>query len=143
MSNNSDVTFTPVELRKLAESSATREVDRAPIEYRAHQLSNRLSAEQVDEIIQRYSSGESARSLANKLDVAPSALIRLLRERNIVVRRQVVTEEIEQAMVQGYEVGTTMVELEAKYGFSHGAVLRALHRAGVEMRARAPRRKSA
>ena len=112
------------------------------MKYQVHRLSSRLSVEQVGEIIRRYEAGESARSLASKLDVAPSALIRLLRERNVVVRRQVVTEEIEQAMAQGYEAGMTMAELEDKHGISHGAVLRALHRAGVEMRAKAPRKKS-
>ncbi|WP_448812005.1 helix-turn-helix domain-containing protein [Agromyces bauzanensis] len=42
-------------------------------------------------------------------------------------------------MAKEYEAGSTMRELEAKFGLSHGAVLRALHRKGVDMRARAPR----
>jgi hypothetical protein len=46
-------------------------------------------------------------------------------------------------MAREYEDGMKTAELEAKHGLSHGAVLRALHRSGVEMRAKAPRRKSA
>jgi DNA-directed RNA polymerase specialized sigma24 family protein len=50
------------------------------------------------------------------------------------------TEQIDD-VVQRYEAGMTIAELEEKHGLSHGAVLRALHRSGVEMRAKAPRRK--
>ena len=142
LSNNSDLALTPDGLRSLAIPQGVREATSEPIEFQTHRLSARLGGEQVGEIIRRYESGESARSLASEFDVAPSALIRLLRERNVVVRRQVVTEEIKQAMAQGYESGMTMVELEAKFEFSHGAVLRALHHAGVEMRAKAPRKKT-
>jgi hypothetical protein len=55
---------------------------------------------------------ESARSLADEYDVAPSALTRLLRERNIVVRQQVVTPSQEQMMAQKYEAGSAMADPE-------------------------------
>ena len=38
-------------------------------------------------MIQRYSEGESAESLAREYEIATSALTRILRERNVVVRR--------------------------------------------------------
>jgi len=41
------------------------------------------------------------------------------------------------------ESGMTTAELAKKHQLSQGAVLRALHRVGVEMRPKAPRRKSA
>lgn len=107
-----------------------------------HRLSARLSTEQIEDIVRRYEAGESARTLAADSGVAPSALLRLLRERNVVVRRQVVTPDQEQTMAQDYAAGMTMAEIEEERGLSHGAVLRALHRTGAEMRAKAPRRKS-
>ena len=142
LSNNSDLALTPDGLRKLAIPERVREATSEPTIFQIHRLSARLGGEQIGDILRRYESSESARSLASEFDVAPSALIRLLRERNVVVRRQVVTEQIEQAMAREYESGMTMAEVETKHGLSHGAVLRALHRAGVEMRAKAPRRKS-
>jgi len=93
-----------------------------------------LGAENVEEIIRRYMAGESATSLAKEFEVAPSALLRLLRERNVVVRRRLVTEELEQELAQDYEAGMTVAAIETKHRLSHNAVLRALHRAGVEMR---------
>ena len=78
--------------------------------------------------MQRYKAGESARSLAIEYNIAPSALIRLLRERKVVVRKQTVSPEQAEIMGHEYTTGMTMAELEEKHGLSHGAVLRALHR---------------
>ena len=142
LSNNSDLALTPDGLRKLAIPERVREATSEPTIFQIHRLSARLGGEQIGDILRRYESGESARSLASEFDVAPSALIRLLRERNVVVRRQVVTPDQERMMALDYEASMTMAELETKHGLSHGTVLRTLHRLGVEMRAKAPRRKS-
>jgi len=42
-------------------------------------------------------------------------------------------------MAKEYAAGATMREIEATHGLSHGAVLRSLHRGGVETRAQVPR----
>jgi len=139
LSNNSDFPSTPDTLRKLAETQGSQEPSSEPTEFTVHRLSARLSPETIDDIVHRYGAGQSARSLAQEFDIAPSALLRLLRERNVVVRQQVVTSELEQTMARDYEAGMTVAELKDKHGISHGAVLRALHRAGVKMRAKAPR----
>ena len=89
--------------------------------------------------MRRYEAGESARAIVTETGVAPSAL---LRDRRVVVRPQAVTFDQEEKMAQEYRVGMTMAELEVEHGLSHGTVLRALHRARVEMRAKVPRRKS-
>jgi hypothetical protein len=119
--NNSDVTSTPDGLRKLAEPRGSREAPSEPTEFQIHRPSTRLSAEQIDDVVQRYEARESARTLAAESGVAPSALLRLLRERNVVVRRQVVTPDQEETMARDYEAGMTMAELEEKRGLSHGA----------------------
>lgn len=93
--------------------------------------------------MQRYQAGESAQSLAKAYKVAPSALLRVLRENNVVVKKWRVSPDQEQRMAREYEAGATVAELEKKLGLSHGAVLRTLHRAGVEMRTKGPRRKLA
>ena len=142
VTNNSDPTLTPDGLRKLAVPHATREASCEPTEFQIHRLSARLSSEQIRDVVRRYEGRESARALAAEYDVATSALIRLLRERNIVVRRQTITPKQAELMAREYEAGKTMAELEKQHGISHRAVLRALHRSGVEMRAKTPRKKS-
>lgn len=92
-------------------------------------------------MVRRANSGESARSLALELGVANSALTRMLREEGVKIQRRKVSAEDEQALARAYEAGSTIAELEKRHKLSHGAVLRALHRAGVEMRAKAPRKR--
>lgn len=82
LSNNTDVTLTPEKLRALAHQREPQEAQTEPPTYQVHRLEARLGAKQVGDLVRRYETGESARSLATEYDVAPSALIRLLRERN-------------------------------------------------------------
>lgn len=110
--------------------------------YRDHELSKRLGGAKVDELVRRARAGESVRSLARELDVANSALTRMLRAQGVEISKRKVSEEEAAAMAREYEAGATMAELEKKYGLSHGAVLRAVHRCGAKMRASAPRRKN-
>jgi hypothetical protein len=109
------------------------------VEYQAHELSRRLGPTRVEELSRRAAAGESARSLAREVGVANSALVRMLREQGVSIHRRKVGEEEERALANAYEAGQTVAELEKSFTLSHGAVLRALHRAGVEMRAKAPR----
>ncbi len=105
-------------------------------------LSKRLSADQIDDAVRRYREGESARSIAMDIGVAPSALVRLLREKGVTVQKTRVTAEQARQMAKEYEAGSTMREIEARYGLSHGAVYRALHQVGFEPRSQAPRPQS-
>lgn len=108
--------------------------------YRAHKLTKRLSPEQIEEVLQRYASGESAALIATAYGVATSALTRLLRERSVVVRKHGVPEEIARRLAVKYEAGATIAQLEAQHGLSHGAVSRALKKMGVQMRPKGRRR---
>jgi len=141
-SNNSEVALTPEGLRKLAVLHDGVAAPSETTEFKVHRLSARLNAELIDNVIQRYESGESARSLATEIGIAPSALLRLFRERNVTVQPRFVTPEQGQAMAKDYTAGMTVVQLEAKYRFSHNAVLRALRNAGVEMRPTGRRKNS-
>jgi hypothetical protein len=109
--------------------------------YQPHELSRRLGATKVDELYRRAQAGESIRSLARELGVANSALTRMLREQGVAVSKRKVSDDEAAAMAGEYGDGATIAGLEKKYGLSHGAVLRSLHRSGVAMRASAPRRK--
>jgi len=140
-SNHWNLPFTPDELRKLATPGERGNGSNPEFSLRSQPLPRRLGPKKVTDIMQRYEAGESARSLADRHGVATSALIRLLRENNVVVRKRKVTDAETRRMAKDYEAGATMRELEAKYGLSHGAVSRALHRSGVKTRASAPRRK--
>jgi len=63
----------------------------------------RLSAETVEEIVHRYRTGRSATSLAKELGVAPSALLNLMRERQVVIRKHGFTAERAAVLAREYE----------------------------------------
>jgi hypothetical protein len=109
---------------------------------RGQALPKRFGPEKVATIVRRHEGGESARSLARKYGVAASAIIRLLGENNVVVKKRKVTDAEARRLATEYEAGAPMREVEVKHGLSHGAVSRALHRVGIDARPSAPRRKS-
>ncbi len=141
LSNNSGVALSPDGIRKIAAIEGELEPPAELTTFKVHGLEARLGPAAISEIVRRYGAGESARQLATEYDVAPSALVRLLREQSVVVRKRVVDLDETQKLARLYEAGATMAELEEQFGLSHGAVHRALRRAGVVTRPSAPRRK--
>lgn len=141
-SNLSQSNLTPDLLRKLAVLRQRPDGLNKPVSYRPQELSKRLGEEKVAELVRRVKAGESVRSLARELDVANSALTRMLRAEGATVQKRTVSDDEAAAMTKEYAAGATMREIEARHGLSHGAVLRSLHLSGVTMRASAPRRKS-
>ena len=107
--------------------------------YRCHELSKRVGAAKVDELCARARAGESVRSLAREVGVANSALNRMLRPQSVEISKRKVSVEEAAGMAKEYEAGATVREIETTHDLSHGAVLRSLHRCGVEMQARTPR----
>ncbi|WP_222846068.1 helix-turn-helix domain-containing protein [Microbacterium testaceum] len=134
--------FTPVELRNLAVPGDRNDGLSAPVSYRAHELSKRLGAIKVEELICRAEAVESVRSLAREVGVANSALTRMLREHGVGISKRKVSEEEAAELAKGYEAGATIRELQRRHELSQGAVARALRRAGVAMRPSAPRQRT-
>lgn len=141
-SNPLELPFTPEELQKLGVPGSREAGLSEPLEYKAHGIARRIGPKKVDEAIRRYQDGESARSIAAGFDVSTAAVVNLLRDNAVVVARRRVTNAEATRMAAEYEGGATVAELERRYKFSHGAVLRSLHRSGVAMRAKAPRKLS-
>ena len=105
-----------------------------PPAFRIHGLEARLGPGVVAKAVGRYESGESATAIAKDLNVAPSALLRLLVSKQVVIRKHGLTPEQDAMLSKEYEAGATMAELEQKHQLSHGALSRALHRAGAVIR---------
>lgn len=126
-------------LRKLAVPGGRANGLNKIVQYRPQELSKRLGQELVADLVRRAEAGESIRSLALELCVSNSALTRMLRDQGVTIRKAKVSDGDTKKLAREYATGATMRELEARHGLSHGVVLRALHRAGVEMRAKAPR----
>ena len=131
-SNRLDGGRTADELRNLEVLGTRDDGSREQRPYVPQELSRRLGGETVAMLVERSRAGESATSLAKEVGVAPSALIRMLRDHGVEVQKRKVPDGVAQAMATEYKAGATMRDLEAKYGLSHGVVFRALHRVGNE-----------
>jgi hypothetical protein len=142
LSNHADLTLTPDGIGRLAAYNGNLVHTKEPQAFKIHGLEARLGPEVVGEAVRRYESGESATSIAKDLSVAPSALLRLLAGKGVVVRKHGLTPEQDATLAREYEAGATMAELEEKHQLSHGAVIRALRRAGVTTRPVGRKRKA-
>ena len=89
-----------------------------------------------EEVIRRYEAGETAQALAEEFKVSKTALLALLRQNNVVVRRRALTDDQIADLAQRYEAGKTIAALEAETGIPHASIQRALKRAGVQLRPR-------
>ncbi|GAA2462169.1 transposase [Agromyces soli] len=91
-------------------------------------LTQRFTPAQVKRIVADYEAGDSATSMARKHGVAPSALLRFLRQQHAAIRQSGVTDKHAQRLISEHAAGATLAELERRHHLSHGAVFRALHR---------------
>jgi Mor family transcriptional regulator len=57
----------------------------------------------------------------------------------VTIQKRKLSAQEEQTLAREHEAGHAIAELERQFKLSDEAVLQTLHRAGVEMRAKAPR----
>lgn len=134
LSNLSGDGLTPDGLRRLLQQRPTRvATDPLPV-LKTQRISRRLGDAVVGEIVAQYEAGESATKLAAKYDVAPSALLKLMRQMGVVVRTKGVPDSVADALAYEYQARVTVAVLEKRFNLSHGAVLRTLKRQGSVMR---------
>lgn len=99
-----------------------------------HAVRRRLSAEAIQQLVSDYQAGVPSTQLATRYGISKGAVLRLLREQGIPIRRQAMTEaDIDQA-AQLYRAGNSLAAVGAKLGYDHGTVWQALKRAEVAMR---------
>lgn len=134
-SNNSALPVAPEGLRDLATpEEGDQRADLVARPRVIHRLADRLGTGTRAEIVRRYQDGTSANTLAKEHGIAPSALLNLLRAEHVVVRTNRVSNAEAEQLKYEYENGATVALLCERHTLSHGAVLRALHRAGATMR---------
>jgi len=101
---------------------------------RVHAIRRRLPAETTQQLLTDYQAGLPSTQLAKRYGISKGAVLRLLREYNIPIRRHPMTAgEIEEA-IQLYGAGHSLVTISTKLGHDHGTIHRALRQAGVAMR---------
>lgn len=88
----------------------------------------------VEDIVQRYRSGESTTKLSVEYGVSRSSVAALLRKQGVALRGQAMTHEAIDRAVALYRQGLTIREVADKVDYSDSTVRSALRSKGVSMR---------
>lgn len=105
-----------------------------------HKLRQRLSKEQVKQLVQDYETGMSSTELRARYRLGKGSVLKLLAESGIPMRRRSLEPEQLAEIVRRYEAGLTIREVAAELGLPKTTVQDALAHAGTTRRAASRRR---
>ena len=95
-----------------------------------------LGVKDVDDIVQKYDSGETTQQIGAHFGISKSRVATVLREQGITIRRQGLTIEEESEAEMLYADGKSLAWLGARYNVSNTTVAAALRRQGMQLRPR-------
>jgi Helix-turn-helix domain len=101
-----------------------------------HKLDQRLQPDVISELLAEYEAGMPTTQLAALFDLSKGAVLTLLHEAGVSMRRQPLTDKELADARQLYESGLSLVAVGERIGRHHTTVHLSLRRAGVVMRAR-------
>ncbi len=130
-SNKSTTSVTTAQIREISGSTGDSEREFQP---RVKRGWNRLSDDQRVEVARRYEAGDITTQLAKEYRVAKSTIIGILREQNVVVRRQPLTPEQVSEAAHLYEDGLSLSQVARQLGVNQETMRTAILNAGVVLR---------
>lgn len=101
-----------------------------------HRFRRRLDESARRQIVAKYRQGATAKAIADSYGISKTALIALLRDAGVAIRRQPLSEDQLAHIVRRYEAGDSIYAIERATGIPKSSVGRALNVAGVNMRQR-------
>lgn len=96
----------------------------------------RLSGADRAKIVMRYQTGEPSTALATEFGVAKTTILGVLRENNVVMRRQSLTSEQLAEAAKLYTAGSSLSQVAAELNLKQDTVRLALKAGGVQLRPR-------
>lgn len=125
------------ELATLAQQSRKSHPVPAPIEparVPTRSLRRRLRPQAIEQLVARYTAGETIRGLSREYSVSRSGLCQLLQDEGVALREQGITPDDAENAVRLYESGLTIKQVVAHIGYSYGRIRTVLHEHGATMR---------
>ncbi|MDR6200725.1 DNA-directed RNA polymerase specialized sigma24 family protein [Microbacterium sp. SORGH_AS428] len=95
---------------------------------------SRLSSSARAAVVVRYEAGETSTSLAAEFGVAKSTILGILRDANVVMRRQPLTSEQVDRARELYESGLSLSQVAAQLTLKQDTIRLALKAASVRLR---------
>ncbi|HWH26276.1 MAG TPA: hypothetical protein VNT53_06490 [Pseudolysinimonas sp.] len=107
----------------------------APSRTTRHRPWTRLSDDSRAAVATRYSAGETSTALAAEFNVAKSTILSILRDNNIVVRRQPLTAKQVREAARLYKSGLSLSQVAEAVKVNQETMRAAIIASGVAMRA--------
>lgn len=95
---------------------------------------NRLSNDVRTTVAERYAAGETTTALAQEYGVAKSTIIGILRDRNVVIRRQPLTADQVSEAARLYESGLSLSQVAERLQVNQETMRVAIIAVGVKVR---------
>lgn len=130
------------ELERLAHQSRLLQPDTALANVCGGEMRNlnrRLAPQAIEELVTRYKAGDSTPALARDYGIAKSALLQLLHNERVTLRKQAITPRDPKRAARLYESGLSITVIVEQVGYSYSTVRKSLHESGVAMRPRGAR----
>ena len=122
-------------LRRAQRAAARRRP--APVQRaqpRVHRLEQRLSVEEKQHLLDAYRSGETSRSIADRVGIARNSVDRLVRTAGIPLQVPRLTEEERLDAIRLYADGWSLQRIGDHLGRTQGTIWHLLKREGIELR---------
>jgi transcriptional regulator of aromatic amino acid metabolism len=95
-----------------------------------------LGATDVDDIVQKYDSGETTQQIGAHFGISKTRVATVLREEGVTIRRQGLSDEQIRDAARLYAQGASLAQIGARFGVSHTTAAAALRRQGIKLRPR-------
>lgn len=135
----------PGELANLAGKSGSINPNSALAEEKdvpTRTLQRRLSPHDRAELVARYIAGEGTPALSREYGMSKCALLRLLRNEGVTLRKRATTPRDAERAARLYESGLSIAEIVERIGYSYSTVRKSLLGSGVAMRPKGIKRRS-
>lgn len=103
-------------------------------EYRPWRVDQRLGVDGVAEVVAAYEAGASVPELQQRFGSSKGAIVRILREAGVEMRRRPLGEEQLERIVERYQAGLSIRQVAAELGIPKTTVQNALARTDVVRR---------
>lgn len=110
-------------------------VTRVPRPIRTHKIEPRLGGDKVQEILERYRSGDPVAAIAESFGVSLSSLQRMVKRHGLEMRDQPLTPQVVAEAAALYEAGLSVQRVADRLGVPKSTLLRALKAIGIQVRA--------
>lgn len=97
-------------------------------------IRRRLSLEQVDALCQEYRLGATTRTISERYGIGKTAVTRLLREHDVLLRHRGLHDAQRTQAIQPYIAGQSVAQVASELGLHPSSVYDALRAAGVVFR---------